>query len=185
MRDSAVETGEPLVSAITIFLDAETFLREAIESVLAQTYANWELLLVDDGSTDGSTEIALGYARLYPQRIRYLEHEGHRNRGMSASRNLGIPHARGEYIALLDADDVWLPLKLERQVAILESDPESAMVYGATRVLAQLDGAARGRRPRPCARHRSARAHSVRASFASDSRRSPWPDGAGACFAAC
>ena len=125
-------TGRPLVSAITIFLNEERFLREAVASVLAQTYANWELLLVDDGSTDGSTDIGLDYARRYPGRVRYLQHEGHQNLGMSAARNLGIRHARGEYIALLDADDVWLPTKLERQVAILDSHPESAMLYGAT-----------------------------------------------------
>jgi glycosyltransferase involved in cell wall biosynthesis len=65
---------KPLVSAITIFLNGENFIEEAIQSVLAQTYSNWELLLVDDGSTDGSTEIARRYVREYPGRIRYVEH---------------------------------------------------------------------------------------------------------------
>ncbi|HYE35255.1 glycosyltransferase family A protein [Methylocaldum sp.] len=122
----------PLVSAITIFLNAEEFLEQAIQSVLAQTYSNWELLLVDDGSTDGSTAIAQQYARRYPNRMHYLEHEGHRNRGMSASRNLGVRKASGDLIALLDADDLWLPQKLEKQVAILQSHPEVGMVYGST-----------------------------------------------------
>lgn len=121
----------PLVSVITIFLDAERFIAEAIESVLAQRYESWELLLVDDGSTDASTAIAKRYAGAHPGRVRYLEHEAHRNRGMSASRNLGIAAAKGEYVAFLDADDVWLPHKLERQVAILESRPEAGMVVGA------------------------------------------------------
>lgn len=124
---------EPLVSCITIFLNAERFIEEAIESVLAQTYDNWELLLVDDGSTDDGTAIALRYAQKYPGKVRYLEHPGHRNLGMSASRNLGVRHAGGEYVAFLDADDVWLPLKLEEQVAILGSHPEVAMLYGRTR----------------------------------------------------
>lgn len=124
---------EPLVSAIIIFLNGEKFIREAIESVFAQTYDNWELLLVDDGSTDASTEIALRYAEQYPVKVRYLEHEGHQNRGMSASRNLGLHHAKGEYIALLDHDDVWLPSKLKDQVAILEAQPEAGMMYGRTR----------------------------------------------------
>ncbi|WP_460208282.1 glycosyltransferase [Scytonema sp. NUACC21] len=115
-----------------IFLNAEKFFEEAIESVLAQTYDNWELLLVDDGSTDNSTEIALRYAKQHPSKVRYLEHEGHQNRGMSASRNLGVSNARGQYIALLDADDIWLPQKLEKQVAILEAQPEAAMVYSST-----------------------------------------------------
>ena len=120
----------PLVSAIIIFLNEERYLREAIESVFAQTYDNWELLLVDDGSTDGSTKIACLYAEQHPKKIRYLEHIGHKNRGMSASRNLGVVNAKGEYIAHLDADDVWLPHKLERQVAILEKYPEADLVYG-------------------------------------------------------
>jgi glycosyltransferase involved in cell wall biosynthesis len=119
-----------IVSAIIIFLDAETFIQKAIESVLAQTYGNWELLLVDDGSTDGSTEIAQRYVEQHPGQVRYLEHPDHQNRHMSASRNLGISQAKGQYIAFLDADDVWLPHKLEQQVAILDSHPEAGMVYG-------------------------------------------------------
>jgi hypothetical protein len=89
---------QPLVSAIIIFLNAEKFIREAIESVFAQTYDNWELLLVDDGSTDASTEIAHRYAEQYAGKVRYLEHEDHQNLGMSASRNLGINNAKGKYI---------------------------------------------------------------------------------------
>lgn len=119
-----------LVSSIIIFFNAEKFFEEAIESVLAQTYEHWELLLVDDGSTDGSTAIALQYAQHYPEKIRYLEHEGHQNCGMSATRNLGTRYAQGEYIAFLDADDVWLPHKLEQQVKLIQSQPEAAMVYG-------------------------------------------------------
>lgn len=121
-----------LVSSIIIFLDAEDYLEEAIESILAQTYREWELLLVDDGSTDGSTAIAKSYAQQYPEKVRYLEHECHQNRGMSATRNLGITHAKGDYIAFLDADDVWLPQKLERQVALLEQYPHVGMVVGPT-----------------------------------------------------
>ena len=120
----------PLVSAITIFLNAQPFIEEAIESVLAQTYDNWELLLVDDGSTDRSGEIARGYAQKYPQKIKYLTHPARQNLGMSAARSLGIQHARGQYVAFLDADDIWLPLKLEKQVAILEAYAEAAMVFG-------------------------------------------------------
>ena len=122
-----------LVSAIIIFQNEEKFLREAIESVLAQTYEHWELLLIDDGSTDNSTEIALNFVRLESSKIHYLEHTGHQNRGMSASRNLGIRHAKGRYIAFLDADDFWLPRKLEVQVGILDSRPDIDMVFGNTK----------------------------------------------------
>ncbi len=120
----------PLVSAIIIFLNEECFLQEAIDSVLAQTYDNWELLLVDDGSTDAGAAIARRYADMYPEKIRYLAHEDRRNLGMSASRNLGIRNTAGKYISFLDGDDVWLPHKLTEQVAILESCPEAAVVCG-------------------------------------------------------
>jgi len=126
-------TGKPLVSVIMIFLNAAKFFEEAIDSVLAQTHDNWELLLVDDGSADASPAIARLYVAREPGKVRYLEHAGHQNRGMSASRNVGIRDAKGEYIAFLDADDVWLPHKLEQQTAIMESQPAAAMVYGATR----------------------------------------------------
>jgi glycosyltransferase involved in cell wall biosynthesis len=121
---------KPLVSVIIPFFNAEKFLQETIESAIAQTYDNWELLLVDDGSTDNSSEIALHYIKQCSEKVRYLEHSNHQNRGACATRNLGICNAKGEYIALLDADDVWLPHKLEQQVAILDSQPEAAMVYG-------------------------------------------------------
>jgi glycosyltransferase involved in cell wall biosynthesis len=122
------------VSVIIPFLNAEKFIRGAIESVLRQSYDKWELLLIDDGSTDGSTEVALRYAKRHPGKVRYFEHEGHQNRGTCASRNLGIRHASGQYIAPLDADDVWLPHKLEQQVAILISYPEAGMVCGRSQV---------------------------------------------------
>lgn len=127
-------SGDPAVTAIVIFLDEERFLPDAVESVLSQTYRDWELLLVDDGSRDGSTDFARRVARQFPQRIRYLEHPGHHNRGMSASRNLGLRHARGRYVAFLDADDVWVPDTLAQQVAILAAYPDAAFVYGPLRV---------------------------------------------------
>ncbi len=125
-----MKNNTPLVSAIIIFLNEERFLLEAIESVSGQSYDRWELLLVDDGSTDASAEIARGWAEKHPAKVRYLTHDGRRNRGMSASRNLGVRNAVGKYIAYLDGDDVWLANKLEEQVAILESHPEAVMVCG-------------------------------------------------------
>lgn len=124
---------KPLVSVIIPFLNAEKFFEEAVESVLAQTYTEWELILVDDGSTDKSTHIALEYKNKHPDKISYLQHNQHVNRGISASRNLGIRNAKGVYIATLDADDVWLPNKLEEQVNIMESNSEIGMVYGNTK----------------------------------------------------
>ena len=118
----------PRFSVITIFLDAERYIREAIDSVFAQTYDSWELVLVDDGSTDGSTRIARQFAERFPDRVRYVEHAGHANRGMSASRNLGVDRASGDYVAFLDADDVYLPRRLERHAEIIARHPGVACV---------------------------------------------------------
>jgi glycosyltransferase involved in cell wall biosynthesis len=122
----------PLVSAIMIFLNGAEFIAEAVESIVAQTYQHWELWMVDDGSTDDSTAIARRYAQQYPDKIYYLEHESHGNRGRSASRNLAMRHMRGAYVAFLDADDLWLPAKLDQQLAILEGQPGTGIVYGPT-----------------------------------------------------
>ena len=90
------------------------------------------MLLVDDGSTDASSEIARRHVARDPERVRCLEHPGHENRGTSAARNLGIARARGEFIAFLDADDVWLPQHLARSVELLDANPSAQMVYGET-----------------------------------------------------
>ena len=127
---SGEENQGSLVSVIIIFLNAEKFIQEAIDSVLAQSYRSWDLLLVDDGSSDESTNIAKKAEQQYPQKVRYLEHEGHQNRGMSAARNLGILQAKGEFIAFLDADDAWYPYTLQEQVAVLEGHSQAVMVYG-------------------------------------------------------
>jgi glycosyltransferase involved in cell wall biosynthesis len=127
-----IEAGAaPLVTVITIFLNADRFIREAIESVLAQDFTNFELILVDDGSSDGSSAFARGYAERFPEKISYLEHENHDNKGMSASRNLGIRHSRGAYITFCDADDAWMPGKLSEQLEIFRIYPELGMVCSA------------------------------------------------------
>src|SRR4051812_4393313 len=122
----------PLVSIVIPFMDGERFLGQAIESVRAQSYPNWELLLVDDGSTDRSTGIAERYEAAEPERVRRLEHAGHANHGATASRNLGLEQARGEFVGFLDQDDVYLPFKLEREVQLLLSHPDAGMVVGQT-----------------------------------------------------
>jgi Glycosyl transferase family 2/Methyltransferase domain len=122
--------GAPKVSVLVPFLDEAEFISEAVESVLAQSFENWELLLVDDGSSDGSSDIARDYAAGEPGRIHYFQHDDGLNRGMSASRNLGLRNARSEYVAFLDADDVWVAQKLEEQLELLEDDAEAAMVFG-------------------------------------------------------
>jgi glycosyltransferase involved in cell wall biosynthesis len=122
---------EPLFSAIIIFYNAEQFLREAIDSVLSQTEESWELLLVDDGSKDGGEEIAREYTDRIPEKIRYLQHPDRGNHGMSATRNLGVRNSSGKWIAFLDADDIWLPLKLAEQKTLLLSHKEAGLLYGS------------------------------------------------------
>lgn len=122
----------PVVSVITAFLNEERFLTEAVESVIGQQYSNWELILVDDGSTDGSTLMAREYAAQYPGKISYAQHEGHANKGLSASRNLGISRAQGTLVAFLDADDVWTPEKLQAQVNIMDTYGQAAMLCEAS-----------------------------------------------------
>jgi len=124
---------EKLVSIVMPFLNPPVaFMHAAIESVLAQSYPEWELLLVNDGSHGESVALAHEYVLQNPEQIRYLEHDGARNRGHSASRNVAIQQSKGEYIALLDADDFWLAGKLEEQIKIMRSVPEVGSVYGNT-----------------------------------------------------
>jgi glycosyltransferase involved in cell wall biosynthesis len=124
------ELSSPLVSVVMPFFEVASFLVESIESVRAQRYQNWELLLCDDGGTDGSRDIAERFASVDPARIRILEHEDRANHGASASRNVGLHAARGEIVALLDGDDVWFPSTLDEQVALLRENPLADMVYG-------------------------------------------------------
>lgn len=132
-----------LVSITIPFYNCERFLSEAIESVLSQTYEKWELFLVDDGSSDGGTKIARSYEARFPNKIYYLEHAGHRNRGVNCSRNIGAKMSRGELLAFLDSDDVWLPEKLERQVTLMEAHLEAGLVYGPSEWWYSWDAAAK------------------------------------------
>lgn len=123
-------TTVPRVTVITIFHNAEAFFRDAIESVLAQGFEDFELLLVDDGSADRSTAIALDYAAR-DHRIQYFSHPGRSNRGMSATRNVGLSAARGEFVAFIDADDRWRPCKLMEQIELLDRMPDVDAVGGS------------------------------------------------------
>lgn len=117
---------KPLVSIIIATYNARRWLGEAIDSVLAQTYPNCEVILVDDGSTDGTGQFV---AERYGDRVRYHWKE---NGGMGSARSAGLEIASGKYIQHLDSDDILLPHKIESQVAYLETHPEVAFVYSRT-----------------------------------------------------
>jgi glycosyltransferase involved in cell wall biosynthesis len=124
----------PLVSAVTIVRDGERFLAEALESALGQSYSDLEIVVVDDGSTDRSAEIAERYVESASGRVRLVRQPGGVSRGMSAARTLGVRASQGDLIGFLDADDLWLPEKITEQVAALEAHPEAGMVYGRTQM---------------------------------------------------
>ena len=104
------------VSIIMPVYNSEKYIVDSIESVLKQTYSNWELLLVDDGSSDGSLEIIKKYAKV-DQRIVVLQHDN--NKGLPTARNTGIEKATGKYLAFLDSDDLWAEEKLEMQTSFM------------------------------------------------------------------
>ena len=120
----------PRVSVIMIFLNCRAFIAEAIGSVRSQSFNQWELVLVDDGSDDGSYEVAATLAAADPARVRLVQHPDRGNHGTGASRNLGLSHCRGEFVAFLDADDVYLPNRLQRHVELLDRHPEVSLVQG-------------------------------------------------------
>lgn len=120
----------PRVSIITPVHNAEAFLGEAIASVQAQTESDWELIVVDDGSTDESLAIAEAAAR-NDGRIRSVSPDG-RQRGAAAARNAGLASATGEFVAFLDADDLYEPTKLAFELTLFARHPQAAMVYGPT-----------------------------------------------------
>ena len=99
------------------------YLREAIDSVYAQTYADWEIIFWDNASTDNSAEIAISY----DNKLHYFR--GEKNVPLGCARNLAIESARGEYVAFLDCDDLWLPEKLEKQMKLFETQPDVMLVY--------------------------------------------------------
>lgn len=119
----------PLVSVVIPCLNAEQHLIKAVESVLTQTYENWELIIIDDGSEDSTYKIAHSFVKQYPHRISVLYHQGHANLGVSASRNLGILESKGKYLTFLDADDFWAKDKLEKQVCAFEKTPDVTLCW--------------------------------------------------------
>ena len=113
---------QPLVSVIMNCFNGEKYLREAIDSVYSQTYNNWEIIFWDNASTDSSAEIA----KSYDEKLRYFR--GEETIPLGAARNKAIEQAKGEFIAFLDCDDLWMPEKLEKQIPLFDH-PEVGLTY--------------------------------------------------------
>ncbi len=124
-----------LVSVIIPTYNRKHYITKALDSVFEQTYKNFEILVVDDGSTDNTRE----YLQKYGTRIQYLYQQNH---GISHARNTGIRNSQGDYIALLDSDDYWLPEKLERQINLFQEHPEYGLIASCCASI-RLDGSFR------------------------------------------
>jgi len=113
----------PLASAIIAVYNGEECVARAIDSALAQQIESLEVVVVDDGSRDGTAQVLAGYG----DRIRVIGKKS--NRGLAAARNIAVDHARGHFLAFLDADDEWLPGRLEKTIAALETHPTTSMAF--------------------------------------------------------
>ncbi len=136
----------PFVSIVLATRDYGRFLPQAIDSVLSQTFTNWELIIIDDGSKDHTLSIVQNYLNR-DSRIRYFRTEG---LGQPRAKNLGIGYCRGEYIAFIDGDDCWKPTKLEKQIPLFNT-PSIGVVY-CQRELMNEDGSPRTTPNYPCYR---------------------------------
>jgi glycosyltransferase involved in cell wall biosynthesis len=138
-----MSAADPRVSVIMAAYNEQDFVAEAIESVLAQGFGDYEVIVSDDGSTDATVEIAKSFAERDPERIKVLR--GEQNQGKPFALNRALAIARGELIAWLDGDDVMLAGKLERQVAALDADPAAAGCTHDAEIFDSDSGAAIGR----------------------------------------
>ncbi len=132
----------PLISVILPVYNANGYLPLAIESILAQTYKNFELIAIDDGSTDNSLDILKKYAKK-DSRIKVLHNK--RNLNIANSLNIGIKHAKGQFIARMDADDISLPHRFQKQIHFLLKHPEIVILGGQVRTI-DVNGKALGRK---------------------------------------
>ena len=132
-----------LVSIITPVYNAERFIAQTVDSVIAQTYAQWEMLLVDDCSTDRSAQIIAQYAQR-DGRIRYIRLE--RNMGAAAARNRGLDEARGRYVAFVDSDDLWKADKLDKQLKLM-GEKHAGFTFTAIEIIGENGTVIKPKRP--------------------------------------
>ncbi|MEN7550923.1 glycosyltransferase family 2 protein [Rapidithrix thailandica] len=133
MEESCNHIYPELVSIITPVYNTSPYLSATVESVIRQTYAHWEMIIIDDGSEDQSAAIAHHYSK-QDERIRVVSLG--KNYGAGVARNAGIKEAKGRYIAFIDSDDIWLPAKLEKQLRFMR-DTQAELVHTAYNLIAE------------------------------------------------
>ncbi|MDD5070700.1 MAG: glycosyltransferase [Candidatus Omnitrophica bacterium] len=117
------------VSVIMVNYNYARFIEEAIESVLSQSYKNWELIIVDDGSTDNSVSKIRKYSAKYPEKIMVYEHQDRKNKNLSLTYQLGLKYAQGEYFAFLESDDLWRKDSLAERVKVFKEHKDIILVF--------------------------------------------------------
>ncbi len=123
-------TNKPLISIALRSYNQKAFLKEAIDSILNQTYTNFEIIIADDASTDGSVELIKAYAKEYPLKFKLILNE--KNQGHTKNLNLALKACKGKYIAIFDGDDIMQPDKLKLQVEFMERNPDCVVCYHNT-----------------------------------------------------
>lgn len=125
---SELKKNSPLISVVIATHNRQDLLPQAVDSILHQTYSNFEIIIVDDCSTDGTSRVIDGLVQI-DGRINAFRSE--KNIGPGAARNMGISHARGEYIAIMDDDDISLPQRLEKEIEVFKNDPQVMIVFSS------------------------------------------------------
>jgi glycosyltransferase involved in cell wall biosynthesis len=127
-----LDARRPTVTIVLPTYNRASFLADAFESIERQTFSNWELVIVDDGSTDETRAVVARFADSHAHSVRYLFQS---NRGPAAARNLGVHHAAGPYVAFFDSDDIWLPEYLARGARALDANADIDWVFSACRIV--------------------------------------------------
>jgi len=122
--------GEEKITIITASYNYARYIEEAINSVFAQTYDNWELIIVDDGSTDNSVEIIKKYCQK-DDRIKLFQHENGQNRGLKETILLGLENATGDWVAFLESDDVFKPDNLLKKIEVIKNNPDANLIFNS------------------------------------------------------
>jgi len=124
----------PRVSVVVSAYNHEKYIRALLDSILNQTFKNYELIIIDDGSTDSTADVIEEVAKQYPEKIRFIRQQ---NNGLARTINTAFKMCRGEYIAPVGSDDVWLPNKLQEQIGKFDEDPQLSLVYSDINVISE------------------------------------------------